>query len=91
MSHHGHVGLTDEPLPSLDSGAAVERGRANHSTHVLYGGIDSQSAVQRFTVRIVTVADGSVFWSESYPVAGADPAKIAAEVNSKVPSLEDDD
>jgi TolB-like protein len=91
MSHHGHVGLTDEPLPSLDSGVAVERGRANHSTYVLYGGIDSQSAVQRFTVNIVTVADGSVLWSESYPVAGADPAKIAAEVNSKVPSLEDDD
>jgi TolB-like protein len=84
------VGLTDELLPSLDPAVAVERGRANHSTYVLYGAIDSQSAVQSFTVKIVTVADGSVVWSQSYPVTGADAAKIAAEVDSKVPSLEDD-
>ena len=30
---------------------------------------------------------GTVVWSNSYPAAGADPAKIAAEVDSKVPSL----
>jgi TolB-like protein len=90
ISHHGHVGLTDEPLPSLDPGVVVERGRANHSTYVLYGAIDSQSAAQRFTVNIVTVADGAVVWSQSYPVAGADAAKIAAEVDSKVPPMEDD-
>jgi TolB-like protein len=91
ISHHGQVGLTDEPLPSLDSDAAVKRGRAKHSTYVLYGGVDNQSAEQRFTVKIVTVEDGSVVWSESYPVAGADPAKIAAEVEAKVPSLQDPD
>ena len=51
---------------------------------------DSTSAVQKLTVKIVAVADGSAVWSESYPVAGADPAKIAAEVDSKVPSLEND-
>jgi hypothetical protein len=38
---------------------------------------------------MVTVADGSLLWSQSYPVANADLAKIAAEVNSKVPSLSD--
>ncbi len=91
MSHHGHVGLTDETLPSLDPGMAAERGRQNHSKYVLYGGVDSQSAVQIFTVKIVAVADGSVVWSETYPAAGADPAKIAAEVDSKVPTLDDDD
>jgi TolB-like protein len=91
ISHHGQVGLMDGPLPSLDSGAAVERGRAKHSMYVLYGGIDNQSAVQRFTVKIVAVEDGSVVWSGSYPAAGADPAKIAAEIDAKVPSLEDGD
>jgi TolB-like protein len=59
--------------------------------YVLYGGIDNQSAVQRFTVKIVAVEDGSVVWSESYPAAGADPAKIAAEIDARVPSLEDGD
>jgi TolB-like protein len=70
---------------------AVERARENHSKYVLYGGVDSQAAVHVFTVKIVEVADGSVVWSESYPAAGADPAKIAAEVDAKVPALEDDD
>jgi TolB-like protein len=91
VSHHGRVGLADEPLHSLDPAMAVERGRENHSTYVLYGGIDRRSAGQVFDVKIVSVADGSVVWSESYPAAGADPAKIAAEVDSKVPSLEDED
>jgi hypothetical protein len=90
ISRHGHVGLTDEPLPSLDTGVAVERGRATHSMYVLYGTIDNQAAVQSLTVKIAVVADGSVLWSKSYPAAGADPAKIAAEVDSKVPSLKDE-
>jgi hypothetical protein len=90
ISHRGHVGLTNEPLPSLDSGVALERGRANHSAYVLYGVIDNQAAVQSLTVKIAVVADGSILWSGSYPAAGADPAKIAAEVDSKVPSLKDE-
>jgi TIR domain len=90
ISHRGHVGLSNEPLPTLDSAVALERGRANHSTYVLYGAIDTQEAVQRLTVKIVEVEDGSIVWSKSYPAAGADPTNIAAEVDSKVPSLEDD-
>ena len=91
ISHHGQVGLSDEPLPSLDPGVAVERGQAKHSTYVLCGGIENQAGEQRFTVKIVSVEDGSVVWSQSYSTAGADPAKIAAEVDSEVPSLEDGD
>ncbi len=90
LSHHGRVGLADEPLSSPDSAAAVERGRAHHATYVLYGVVDNRTAAPSLTVRILAVADGSVLWSESYPVAGADPAKIAAEVDSKVPSLDGD-
>jgi len=37
----------------------------------------------------VAVADSTLLWSQSYPVAGADPARIAAEVNYKVPGLSD--
>jgi hypothetical protein len=35
------------------------------------------------------VSDGTVSWSNSYPVAGADAAKIAEEVNSHVPNAVD--
>jgi TolB-like protein len=86
-SHHGDVGLTKEALSAPDLSAAVRRGRALHSKYVLYGAVDE--AAQNLTVRMVVVADGSLLWSRSYPVADADPSKIAAEVDSKVPTLED--
>ena len=87
LSHHGQVGLTEEPLSAPDLPAAVKQGRALHSKYVLYGAVDKPA--QNLTVNMVAVADSSLLWSQSYPVANADPAKIAAEVNSKVPSLTD--
>jgi TolB-like protein len=90
LSHHGRVDLTDEPLSSPDSRAAVQQGRAHHSKYVLYGVVDAQSVTPSLTVRMIVVADGSMLWSKSYPVAGADPAKIAAEVDSNVPRIESD-
>jgi TolB-like protein len=90
LSHHGRVGLTDEPLSSPDAAALAEQGRAHHAKYVLYGAVDKQSAAQSLTVKLLVVADGSILWSESYPVAGADPAEISARVDSKVPRLEGD-
>jgi hypothetical protein len=86
-SHHGQVGLTTDPLPSRELGAALERGRANHSTYVLCGTVDAAGGAQALTVKIAAVADGSVVWSKSYAAAGADTAKIAAEVAAKIPAL----
>jgi TIR domain len=86
-SHQGQVDLTKEPLPSRELGAALERGRANHSTYVLCGTIDEIDHAQVLTVKIAKVADGSVVWSKSYAAASADPAKIAAEVNANMPTL----
>jgi hypothetical protein len=85
LSHHGQVGLAKEPLSASDLSAAVKRGRALHSKYVLYGAVDEPA--QTLTVNMVAVADSSLLWSQSYPVANADPAKIATEVSSKVPSL----
>ena len=88
ISHHGHLDLDDQPPSSLDPSAAAEQGRARHSTYVIYGGLD-QAAPQSLVVRIVRVADGSVAWSENYPVSGANPAKIADDVDSEIQSLDD--
>jgi TolB-like protein len=86
-SHHGRVGLTREPLSAPDRSAAVERGRAHHSRYVLYGAVEK--AAQELTISMVAVADGSLLWSHSYAVAAADPSRIAAEVDSRVPALEE--
>jgi TolB-like protein len=57
---------------------------------ILYGAVDSQGPAQALTIKIASAEDGSVVWSKSYPAQGADPAKIAAEVDSKIPDLDDD-
>src|SRR6202453_2490522 len=90
VAHHGQVGLSQESATCDDSKSAVERGRSNHSAYVLCGAVGTEAAAQVLSVKISKVSDGSVVWSKSYPVAGADPAKIAEEVNSHVPTLEDD-
>jgi hypothetical protein len=86
-SHHGQVSLTSDPLPSRELGAALERGRASHSTYVLCGTVDTIGSARILTVKIARVADGSVVWFKSYPAAGADPAKIASDVEAKIPPL----
>jgi hypothetical protein len=90
ISHPGQVGLAKDPLLSADLATALERGRAHHSGYILYGGVENEGTTQVLTVKIAHVADGLVLWSTSYPVESADAAKIAAEANSKVPSLDDD-
>jgi hypothetical protein len=90
IAHPGHVGLTKDPLPSRDLGAALERARASQAAYMFYGTVDGDAGTQALNVKIVKVADGSVVWSKSYPSATADPAKIAAEVESHVPSFDED-
>jgi TolB-like protein len=87
ISRHGRVGLTNEPLASLDAAAAVAQGHAHQAKRVLYGAVDGQS--HSLTVRLLSVKDGSVIWSESYPVTGADPAAIAAQVDAKMSAAEE--
>jgi TolB-like protein len=88
ISHGRQVGL--EPLTSHDLSLAMDRARELHSSFVLWGTVEQQGGAPMLTVKIVMVEDGSVEWSKSYPVAGADPAKIASDVDSHIPSLDDD-
>jgi TolB-like protein len=89
ISRHGHVALAQQPMAAAELGAALQRGQAQHATYVLYGGIEQAAAAQMLNITIASVEDHSIMWSRSYPLTGSDPAAIAAEVDSKVPSLED--
>ena len=84
ISRHGHIGMTKEALPTCDLAGLVERGRAAHSSYVLCGTIEPQTAGPVLTVRIASPADGAFLWSKSYPVQGADPDAIATEVDAKL-------
>jgi hypothetical protein len=87
ISQHGRVGLSPDAVQCGDLKAAQARGAENHSDYVLCGAIGAASATQALTISILQVADGKVSWTKSYPIAGADPAQIAAEVESKIPAL----
>jgi hypothetical protein len=89
MAHQGQVALGKEPLPSLDIGTAVDCGRKGHSKYVVVGAIQNSGGSRTLDAKIVKVSDGSVLWSKDYPLADADPAAIAQEIEGKVPSLED--
>jgi len=90
MSHHGRIGLSQESVACGDLKAVLQRGQSNHSRYVLCGTIGTDASKQVLNIKMAKVSDGTLLWSKSYPVVGADPAKIAAEVDSQVPSLEAD-
>jgi TolB-like protein len=90
LSRHGHIGLDKDSAASKDSDAALQSARAHHASYVVYGTVVSQSSGEALFVSVADVADGSVLWTQTYPLASTDPAKIATEVDSKVPQADDD-
>jgi TolB-like protein len=90
IAHRRKVGLANDALPACSLVAVLARAKENQSDYAVCGSVDTQASEQALNAEIVTVSDGSVLWSKSYPLANADPEKIAAEVSSKVPSLGDD-
>jgi hypothetical protein len=89
LARHGHVALGAAALPAATLAAALERGRAEHAAYVLFGTIDNPGTGPVMDIKIATVEDKSVLWTKSYALTGADAGKIATEVESKVPSLEE--
>ena len=89
IARHGQVALADQPLPAFDASAAMVQGRAHGSKYIVYGAVAGAAPDQRLTVKVVAVNDGSVLWSKSYPLSGADAAGIAAEVSASVPRHQD--
>ncbi len=89
LARRGHVALGDNALPTLEFDEALARGKAGHARYVLFGAVQVPGASPTLDVKIASVADKSVVWSKSYPVAGADPGKIAVDVEAKVPALDE--
>ena len=86
--HHARVTLSPSPLTTLDAAAAAQRARAAQSGYVLYGGVSGHPAKLSLLVRIAAAPHGSVVWSKSYTVPGADPAQVATDVRAEARRLE---
>jgi len=84
LSHHGHMSLLEEPLPSVDNAAALDRARKQHANYVLFGTLAGAGNDSRLTVKMLEVEDGTEAWSKSYPTQGLDTAALATEVDDRV-------
>jgi TolB-like protein len=91
ISHHGKVAMVTELAPTCDLPNALAQGRSKRADFVVCAAIETQASAQVLTVRIAGMEDGAQLWTKSYPVASADPANIAKEVDSEVTALYDDD
>lgn len=90
ISHPGEVALTKEPLPAVDAATAAELARGRKADYVLIGTVAKSTTAQSLEVKWVAAEDGSVAWSASFPIVGADPEKIAVEVDKQTPDLDND-
>jgi hypothetical protein len=90
ISHHGHAALSDSPVPSMDPSAVLERARAQHAEYVVYGFVDGAAPNQVLQVKLVEVEDGTLSFSKSYALTGADPAKIAEDLDARIKHVDAD-
>jgi TolB-like protein len=90
LSRHGQIGLETDSAASRDPHAAIQSARDHHATYVVYGAVSAQPSGEALLVTVAGAADGSVLWTQTYPLASADPLKIASEVESAVPQPEND-
>jgi TIR domain-containing protein len=87
VSRHGQIRLDTDSAGSRDPQAAIRSARAHHAAYVVYGAV---TPAEMLLVTVADAADEAIIWSRAYPVASADPLKIASEVESEVPQPEKD-
>jgi TolB-like protein len=88
---HGHIDLARDSAVSKDPAAALQSARAHGASYVVYGAVENQPSGSALSVSVAEVGKGSVLWTQKYPIASADPSKIASEVNYKVPQADNDE
>lgn len=89
LARQGHVALSPSSLLDPTLAAALERGRASHATHVLFGTVENAGKGPVLDIKLATLESKSVIWTKSYAMTGADAEKIAADVESNIPRLEE--
>jgi len=89
LARQGHVALSPSSLPTPTLAAALERGRASHATHVLFGTVENPGKGPVLDIQLATLESKSVIWTKSYAMTGADAEKIAADVEANIPQREE--
>jgi hypothetical protein len=87
VARAGETGLVTELSGTATADALAALGRRLNAGHVLGAELTTGTDGAFFTVRLVKTLDASVAWTARYPVAGTDPAGIAAEIAAGVLSV----
>ncbi len=82
LTHAREVGLLRQPKTVADD-ALIARARQSGSSFVLVGHLTGEGDARALMVRLLVVEDGSVKWTESYPIAGAEPSDVADKIADK--------
>jgi TolB-like protein len=92
LTQHGAPVAGDSGAPECNLKTLVARGEAKHTRYVLCGNVVAvASAPAALTIALIDAKAGQQVWSGSYPVSGADPAKIGEDVAAQVPKAASDD
>ena len=85
LTHAREVGLfRQSPANTGETGdtALVARAKQSGSSFILAGHLAAEGQPPALTVRVLTVADGTVEWTKTYPTEGSEPTDVAEEIAS---------
>ena len=83
LTHAREVGLFRQPLNANDA-ALVARAKQLGSSFILAGHLTGDATARTLTVRLLVTEDGSTKWTESYPLANAEPSEVADKIADNV-------
>jgi hypothetical protein len=84
LAHGREVGLFRQPPPDGGDDALIARDKQFGSGFILTGRAAEDGQPPALTVRILAVSDGSVKWTESFPVEGSEPTTVADQIAEHV-------
>jgi hypothetical protein len=91
MTQHGKLIADDASIADCDAKAMLERGKLKQTQLVLCGHVGAAGPSQALSVSLVDTRKDKPLWSGLYPIAAADPAKVALDVAAQVPDKDDED
>ena len=92
ITQHGKPAAVDAGVTQCDQNTLISRGLIKHTRYVLCGIVETAaSAPATLAISLIEVKAAHEIWSGRYPVADADPAKIAQDVAAQLPKADSDD
>ncbi len=87
LDHRGEVAVTAPVRGEAAQTTLLTRARHFGSTYVIIANPSADDAEPALTVQLFAVADGSVSWSETFPVARSEAIDVAAKIAGQVQHL----